>query len=85
MDIQWGGTVPIYLGQRGHVYFVGDVRRAFEILLDRWPSAYRDKDKCRAAHQACLAAIEGTTKQENAREAFREAAEEAGMLVGANA
>jgi hypothetical protein len=67
------------------VYFVGDVRRAFEILLNRWPSAYQNKAKCRAAHEACLAAIEGATKQENAREAFRLAAEEAGMLVGANA
>jgi hypothetical protein len=41
-----------------------------------------DTAKARAARRACLAALEGQREAAEARKAFREAAEEAGILLG---
>ncbi|WP_394886147.1 DUF982 domain-containing protein (plasmid) [Mesorhizobium sp. AaZ16] len=41
-----------------------------------------DTDRARAARKACLEVLEGQRKAATARRAFREAAEEAGILIG---
>jgi hypothetical protein len=71
-------TVKAPRGQRQNV---SSARQAAEWLLFRWPKEI-DTAKARAARKACLDALEGQRKAAAAREAFREAAEEAGILIG---
>jgi hypothetical protein len=71
-------TVKAARGQRQNI---SNARQAAEWLLYKWPSEI-DTDKARAARKACLEVLEGQRKAAAARKAFREAAEEAGILIG---
>lgn len=79
-DRPFDEAVPI-LDKRG-VRHVASAREAAEWLLDRWPLK-ADTAKARAARQACLDALEGSGSVAAARKAFRDAAEEAGLLTQA--
>ncbi|PSJ63575.1 DUF982 domain-containing protein [Pseudaminobacter soli (ex Li et al. 2025)] len=79
MEYGWfDKPVPISLGITGDVYNVSNARQAAEILLNRWPTA--GSIKHRDARYACLQVLQGLKKPEVAREAFVEAAREAGIL-----
>jgi hypothetical protein len=67
---------------RGQRQDISSARQAAEWLLFRWPKEI-DTVKARAARKACLEALEGQREAAAARKAFREAAEEAGILIGA--
>jgi hypothetical protein len=60
---------------------VSSAREAAEWLLYKWPQKI-DTAKARAARKACLEVLKGQRKAAAARKAFREAAEEAGILIG---
>ncbi|WP_018184672.1 DUF982 domain-containing protein [Kaistia granuli] len=62
---------------------VGDVVRAAELLLKHWPDDFSDTALHRDARMACLEAWEGEGDPLDARAAFVEAAEEAGILAEA--
>jgi Protein of unknown function (DUF982) len=66
------------LGSRRNV---GSVREAAECLLDKkWLKPRSPKS--RAAAEACLQALAGEILPEAARQAFMDAAREAGILIG---
>jgi hypothetical protein len=65
----------------GDVCNISSAREAAEWLLFRWPQEI-DTAKARAARKACLEVLEGQREAAAARKAFREAAEEAGSLIG---
>jgi hypothetical protein len=67
---------PDWLGTTIHV---GNVAQATDILLRLWP--VEPGQKHRIATEVCLATLEDPAKAGIARQAFHEAAEEAGMLV----
>jgi hypothetical protein len=71
-------TVKAPRGQRQNI---SSARQAAEWLLFRWPKEI-DTAKARAARKACLDALEGQREAAAARQAFRAAAEEAGILIG---
>jgi hypothetical protein len=56
-------------------------RQAAEWLLHKWPDR-TDTDKAWRARNACLEALQGNAEAAAARQAFRDAAEEAGILIG---
>ncbi len=68
---------PDWVGTTIHV---GNVAQATDILLRLWPVTPGQKH--RVARDVCLAALEDPAKAGTARQAFHEAAEEAGILVG---
>jgi hypothetical protein len=70
-------TVKAPRGQRQNI---SSARQAAEWLHFRWPKEI-DTAKARAARKACLDALEGQREAAAARKAFREAAEEAGILI----
>jgi hypothetical protein len=67
--------------RRGQRQNISSARQAAEWLLYKWPCEI-DTAKVRAARQACLEVLEGQRKAAAARQAFRVAAEEAGILIG---
>jgi hypothetical protein len=67
---------PDWVGTTIHV---GNVAQATDILLRHWP--VEPGKKHLVAREVCLAALEDPAKVGIARQAFHEAAEEAGMLV----
>jgi hypothetical protein len=67
---------------RGQRHNISSARQAAVWLLYEWPTETADTAKARAAREACLDALEDKTKVAAARQAFREAAEEAGILLG---
>ncbi len=59
---------------------VNSLEQAAEILMsDRWPVHGR---MCERAAVKLIQALEGEATPDEARQAFREAAEEAGILIG---
>jgi hypothetical protein len=70
-------TIKAPRGQRQNI---SSAREAAEWLLYKWPSGI-DAVKARGP-QACLEVLEGQRKAAAARQAFREAAAEAGILIG---
>jgi hypothetical protein len=66
----------------GDVRNISSAREAVEWLLYEWPEAMIDSVKARVARQACLNALEGAGETADARQAFRAAAGEAGILIG---
>jgi hypothetical protein len=59
---------------------VNSLEQAAEILMsDRWPVHGR---MCERAAVKLIQALEGEATQDEARQAFRDAAEEAGILIG---
>jgi hypothetical protein len=66
---------------RGHRQNISSARQAAEWLLYKWPLE-TDTDKAWRARKACFEALQGKGEAAAAREAFRVAAEEAGILIG---
>jgi hypothetical protein len=71
-------TIKAGRGQRQNI---SSARQASEWLLYKWPTE-EDTDKAWRARKACLEALQGKGETAAAREAFRVAAEEAGILIG---
>jgi len=65
----------------GTQHAVGDVVRAAEILLKRWPEEFAESGLHHAARLACLDAWQNDGDLLGAREAFVAAAQEAGVLA----
>jgi hypothetical protein len=80
-DKPFDKAVQVHGRRAGQVRNVTSTREAAEWLLHNWPSEI-DTAKARAARKACLEVLEGQRKAAAARQAFREAAEEAGILIG---
>jgi len=79
MDNGWfDRPVPVSLGIIGDVYNISNARQAVDILEHRWPDA--GTAKYREARYACLQVLQGLKKPAAARQAFMEAAREAGIL-----
>jgi hypothetical protein len=74
-------AVKVQGARPGQVQHIGSARKAAEWLLNKWPMKI-DTAKARAARKACLEVLEGQRKAAAARQAFRDAAEEAGILIG---
>ncbi|NGO51590.1 DUF982 domain-containing protein [Allomesorhizobium camelthorni] len=81
-DKPFDRAVCVHGVRAGQVQNIGSAREAAEWLLYEWPEATRDGLKARAARQACLNALKGIGESDDARQAFREAAAEAGILIG---
>jgi hypothetical protein len=64
---------------RGHRQNISSARQAAEWLIYKWPA---ETDKAWRARKACLDALEGKVETAAASQAFRDAAEEAGILIG---
>lgn len=80
MDMKlWDKPVEIELGRIGHCRVVTSTREAAECLMTRWPEAGGPAQA--AARRACLEVLEGNAPPEVARQAFIDAAEEAGIFV----
>jgi hypothetical protein len=72
--------VGIYFGKMGQARAVGSVQEAAECLInERWPS--HSGEAFEGALLTLIAASEGRKNTAQAREAFAEAAREAGILV----
>jgi hypothetical protein len=71
-------TIKAARGQRQNI---SSVRQAAEWLLYQWPLE-SDTDKAWRARKACYEALQGKIEVSTARQAFRVAAEEAGILIG---
>jgi hypothetical protein len=69
------------MARAGQVQQIGSARKAAEWLLNEWPMKI-DTANARAARKACLEVLEGRLKAAAAWKAFRDAAEEAGILIG---
>jgi hypothetical protein len=70
-------TVKAPRGQRQNI---SSARQAADWLLYKWPAEI-DTDKAWRARKACLEALQGKGETAAARQAFRTAAEEAGILI----
>ena len=80
-DKSFDQAVTVHGQRAGRVEHIGSARKAAEWLLYKWPTEI-DTNKARAARKACLEVLEGQRKAVMARQAFRAAAEEAGILIG---
>jgi hypothetical protein len=76
-DIRFHPPVKVATERPGRSAAVNSVERASEILLSWGVRGHA----WRAAADLCEAASEGRASADDAREAFRRAAEEAGMLL----
>jgi Protein of unknown function (DUF982) len=74
-------AVKVHRARAGRVQHIGSAGTSAEWLLSAWPMKI-DTAKARAARKACLEVLEGERKAAAARQAFREASEEAGILIG---
>jgi hypothetical protein len=81
-DKPFDQAVCVYGYRAGDVHNIGSAREAAEWLLYEWPTEKIDTARACAARMACLEALEGQREAAVARQAFREAAEEAGILIG---
>jgi hypothetical protein len=81
-DKPFDQAVRVHGRRAGQVRNIGSAREAAEWLLYEWPTGKIDTDRAREARKACLDVLEGQRKAAAARKAFREAAEEAGILIG---
>jgi Protein of unknown function (DUF982) len=80
-DKPFDQAVRVHGRRAGQVRNIGSAREAAEWLLYEWPQKI-DTDRARAARKACLEVLQGQRKAAAARQAFREAAAEAGILIG---
>jgi hypothetical protein len=81
-DKPFDQAVRVHGRRAGQVRNIGSAREAAEWLLYEWPTHTIDTARARAARKACLEVLEGQRAAAAARQAFREAAEEAGILIG---
>ncbi len=79
-DKHFHPSVEVIAGPDGQtVMHVNSARQAAEMLLYAWP--VKGGRKARTARQACLDVLQGQRAAAAARQAFRDAAEEAEILV----
>lgn len=81
-DKRFQEPVMISLDQGGPIA-VGSTRQATDLLLTQWPALRGPRH--RDAVDACLKVLDGHRSTVDARNAFIEAAEEAGILAGESA
>lgn len=74
----WDPNFEIRIDSGDHFKTVGNSREALESLMTCWPETRGKKFK--VARRACLGALNGNVPTEQAAEAFRIAAKEAGIL-----
>jgi hypothetical protein len=79
-DKRFQRPVVVSLGQADEELAVRNTRQAADLLLTRWPA--RRGPRHRDAVDACLKVLDGHRSTVDAYDAFREAAEEAGILAG---
>jgi len=80
MEGWFSAPVEVAVGITGDVRYVSSARQATQLLTANWPTPGTPGH--RAAHRACLAIINGDSKDiDRARAAFEEAAREARILV----
>ncbi|WP_353640875.1 DUF982 domain-containing protein [Mesorhizobium sp. WSM2239] len=72
--------VRVSLDQGGEPIAVRDTRQAADLLLTQWPASRGPRH--RDAVDACLKVLDGHRSTIDAYDAFRAAAEEAGVLAG---
>lgn len=82
-DKRFQRPVFVSFGVEGEELAVRNTRQAAELLLTRWPS--RRGPRHRDAVDACLKVLDGHRSTVDARDAFIEAAEEAGVLANESA
>jgi hypothetical protein len=79
-----GFQQPVVISlDQGEPIAVRNTRQATDLLLTQWPA--RRGPRHRDAVDACLKVLDGHRSTVDARNAFIEAAEEAGILVGESA
>jgi hypothetical protein len=71
--------ISVWISASDH-RIVSNVGEAARMLVEEWPDDFQASDKHVAAKKACLAALQGKGDIRAAREAFIEAAREAGLL-----
>jgi len=71
--------VPVWISA-SNCRIVSDVGEAARMLVEDWPDDFQASETHVAAKKACLAALQGKGDIRAAREAFIEAAREAGLL-----
>lgn len=77
-DDIWDKPIELMVDNSDHFHCVGNSREAMAFLATRWPG---DRDAAYAtARRACLKAIEGKARTDEARAAFISAADKAGIL-----
>ncbi|TIP54550.1 MAG: DUF982 domain-containing protein, partial [Mesorhizobium sp.] len=76
---RWKSYVRVELGGRDKRINIPSTRAAAECLLRSWPTDWGPRHK--QAREACIAVLKGEQPPEFARQAFVEAAREAGILV----
>ncbi|MCT8991247.1 DUF982 domain-containing protein [Chelativorans sp. SCAU2101] len=76
---RWSEKVSVQ-GEGDIIFDIVSVRQAAEFLILHWPEAHSGSWKHVHAQTACLDVLEGKRDAEDARRAFLEAAEEAGIL-----
>lgn len=76
----WGEPVPVSIEGEAVRTMVNNTAQAVRILIEEWPAAKVSTHRHLAARRACLDVLQGLKPVVAARQAFREAAEEAGML-----
>jgi hypothetical protein len=79
-DKRFHEPVMVLLDQSGEPIAVRNTRQATDLLLTHWPA--RSGPRHRDAIDACLKVLDGHRSTVDARNAFIEAAEEAGILAG---
>jgi hypothetical protein len=80
-DKPFDQAVQVHGRRAGQIRNIGSAREAAEWLLYEWPQN-NDTDRARAARKACLEVLQGQREAAAARQAFRAAAAEAGILIG---
>jgi hypothetical protein len=80
-DKPFDQAVTVHRARAGLVQNIGSVREAAEWLLYKWPSDSESETSWNA-RKACLEALQGQGDAATVRQAFRDAAEEAGILIG---
>ena len=79
-DKPFDQAVTVHGARPGLVQDISSVRQAAEWLLYKWPDR-TDTDNAWRARKACLEALQGSVAAASVRQAFRDAAEEAGILI----
>jgi len=78
----WKPGVSVHAGKYGGMrYFITDAVKAADVLLHHWPVRAPKGQKHLVARLTLLKCLEGKCDAERARQAFIEAAEEAGILA----
>jgi hypothetical protein len=74
-------AVTVHGARPGLLQNISSVRQAAEWLLYKWPTDSESETSWNAC-KACLEALQGGAEAAAARQAFKDAAREAGILIG---